>query len=183
MTRAYRYDVDLVRIMYDYTDSVVWFPDPVDYDASGLSAELVAELRAWSALYEEGLDEDFHWRSPDYPDRIDRARQRLAHRLGDELGEGFEVEFDVPHGVWFGPRTAHYRSSAPATNPAAAAHFTGLARAAAEERAFWEQQPAAAGSWFAHQPLSGEVFSADGACSVTREQAEHFVSNDNEPED
>lgn len=178
MTREYRYDVDLVRIMYDYTSSVVWFPDPVDYDASRLSAELVAELRAWGELHEEGLDADFNWRSPDYPDRIDRARQQLAHRLGDELGEAFEVEFAVPHRVWFGPRWARYRSNAPATNPEAAAYFASLAAAAAEERASWGlQAAAAAGSWFAHQPLSGEVFLPDSVNPVTREQAERIVAS------
>ncbi|MCM3658832.1 DUF2188 domain-containing protein [Agromyces mediolanus] len=177
MPQEYRYDIDLVRLMYDYTDSVVWFPDPVDYDASALSAELVAELRAWGELHEKGLDEDFNWRSPDYPDRIDRERQQLAHRLGDELGEAFEVEFDVPHRVWFGPRTAHYRSNTPATNPAAAAYFASLAVAAAEERASWQAQ-AAAGPWFAHQPLSGELFLPDdGVNPVTREPAERIVAN------
>ncbi|MFD6055537.1 DUF2188 domain-containing protein [Agromyces sp. NPDC060279] len=177
MSEEYRYDVDLVRIMYDYTDSVVWFPDPVDYDASGLSAELVAELRAWSALYEEGLDEDFEWRSPEYPARIARASPRLARRLGDELGDAFEIEYEEQHGSPTGPRTDFYRSARPPSNPAAAAYFAGRAEAAAAEQGGERTQSAAAGSWFAHQPLSGDVFVPDSVNPVTREQAERIVAN------
>ncbi|RXZ48638.1 hypothetical protein ESP57_06465 [Agromyces fucosus] len=154
--REYRYDTDVVRLMYDYASSVVWFPDPVRYEQSGLSPELITDLQAWGRLHDEGLDSDFEWRSPDLPGRIDREGQELAHRLGDELGSAFEIEFHVPHGVWFGPRHASYRSPRPPTNPAAAAIFTAWADAARSERAELERRAAerraageSGGAWFA----------------------------------
>ncbi|MFC9561621.1 hypothetical protein [Agromyces sp. NPDC056965] len=131
----YRYDTEIVRLMYDHASSVVWFPDPVRYEQSGLSSELITELRAWGRLHDEGLDHEQQWRSPELPARVDRERQELAHRLGDELGSAFEVEFDVPSGVWFGPRHARVRSTNAPTNPEAAAIFTTWADAARAQRA------------------------------------------------
>ncbi|GAA1779077.1 hypothetical protein [Agromyces lapidis] len=162
--QEYRYDTEVVRLMYDYASSVVWFPDPVRYEQSGLSPELIADLQAWGRLHDEGLDHDLEWRSPELPARVDRERQELAHRLGDELGSAFEVEFAVPHGVWFGPRHASYRSPTPPTNPEAAAIFTALADAARAERAELARQAAERqatggdGGWYAVIPGTGQKF-------------------------
>lgn len=163
----YRYDIDVVRLEYDYMKSVVWFPDPVPYDVTCLSEGLIAELRAWERLYEDGLDSYQEWRSPEYLTRIDKDRPGLAHRIGDELGSAFEVEFAVPSGVWFGPRYASYRSTEEPTNPAAAAAFAALADAARERNEFWRIQAAArrtsppldgAVGWYAVSPQSGRIF-------------------------
>jgi hypothetical protein len=161
-----RYETDVVRLMYDYVSSVVWFPDPVPYEATGFSPELIAELRAWERLYEEGLDENQEWRSLRYLARIDRDRPGLAHRIGDELGSAFEVEFGVPHNVWFGPRHASYRSEREPTNPTAAAAFAAMADVHRERRESWRLQAEAnarsGGSgtpgWYAVSPQSGRVF-------------------------
>ena len=156
--QEYRYDTEVVRLMYDYASSVVWFPDPVRYERSGLSLELIADLRAWGRLHDEGLDYEQQWRSPELPGRVDRERQELAHRLGDELGSAFEIEFDVPQGGGFGPRHASYRSPEPPTNPEAAAIFTALADHARAERAELARRAAerrvagdgeVSGGWFA----------------------------------
>ena len=156
--REYRYDTEVVRVMYDHASSVVWFPDPVRYERSGLSPELISDLRSWGRLHDEGLGHEQQWRSPELPARVDRERQELAHRLGDELGSAFEIEVAVPQGVGFGPRHASYRSPEPPTNPEAAAIFTAwadaaraeraeLARRAAERRAAGEGE--VSGGWFA----------------------------------
>lgn len=165
----YRYETEVVRLMYDYADSVVWFPDSVPYEASGLSSELIADLRAWERLYEEGLDENLEWRSLRYLARIDRDRPGLAHRIGDELGSAFEIEFGVPHGVWFGPRHASYRSEHEPSNPAAAAVFGALANAGRERREYWRIQAAANRAanpdvklgWYAVSPQNGRIFMPD----------------------
>ena len=161
--QEYRYDTEVVRLMYDHASSVVWFPDPVRYERSGLSPELITDLRAWGRLHDEGLDHDFEWRSPELPARVDRERQELAHRLGDELGSAFEVEFHVPHGVWFGPRFAMYRSTEPPTNAEAAAVFAAMADAARAERVALAREsanaaPGDAFGWFAVNPGTGQKF-------------------------
>lgn len=77
------------------------------------------------------------------PGTLGSWRELLAHRIGDELGSAFEVEFHVPPGVWFGPRFASYRSEHEPTNPAAAAAFEAIAEAHRRERKFWDVQAAA----------------------------------------
>ncbi|MDF0514296.1 hypothetical protein PX701_11745 [Agromyces sp. H3Y2-19a] len=123
MAGKYRYDTEVVRIFYDFAESVVWFPDPVDYDESRLSSALVADLRAWGSLHETGRDEDYEWRSPDLRRQAELALRELARRLGRELGSAFEIEYDVDR--------ATYRSPHAPTNRAAAAAFA--ARAAGAE--------------------------------------------------
>ncbi|AWB94732.1 hypothetical protein DCE93_02890 [Agromyces badenianii] len=155
-----RYEEEIIRLFYDYTTTVLWFPYPVAYEESGLSPALIAGLRAWGQLFEDGLDSDFQWRSPELPARVDRERRELAHRLGDELGSAFEVEFDVG----FGPRTASYRSTEPPTNPAAAAVFAAWAEAARAERADLERRAAEhresgeTGGWYAVIPGTEQRF-------------------------
>ncbi|KRC59117.1 hypothetical protein ASE14_15155 [Agromyces sp. Root81] len=162
--QEYRYDTEVVRLFYDHASTVVWFPYPVPYEESGLSPTLVADLQAWGRLHDTGLDHEQQWRSPELPAMADEQRQGLAHRLGDELGSAFEVEFDVPRGVWFGPRKTSYRSSEPPTNPEAAAIFTAWADEARAERAELAQRAAEGWSsdesfgWYAVQPDSGQKF-------------------------
>jgi hypothetical protein len=106
-------------------------------------------------------------RSPEYLARIDRDRPGLAHRLGDELGSAFEIEFDVPQSVGRGPRRTSYRSEREPTNPAAAAAFGAIADAHREQREFWQQQAEAMrasgradvkAGWYAVSPQSGRMF-------------------------
>lgn len=139
----YRYETEVVRLMYDYADSVVWFPDPIPHAATALSEGLVADLDAWLLLHDEQFHHSDGWRTPEHLARAERERQLLAHRIGDELGSAFEVEFHVPPGVWFGPRFASYRSEHEPTNPAAAAAFEAIAEAHRKEREFWDVQAAA----------------------------------------
>lgn len=157
--QEYRYDTEVVRLMYDHASSVVWFPYPVRYEQSKLSPDLIAGLRAWGRLHDEGLDHEQQWRSPDLPARVDRERQELAHRLGDELGSAFEIEFAVPQGVQFGPRHASYRSPEPPTNTEAAAIFTAWADAARAERAELARRATERGA-------AGEVESSGGWFAV-----------------
>ena len=151
--QEYRYDTEVVRLFYDYTSSVVWFPYPIGYDESGLSAALVADLKAWGLLHDEGLDSEQMWRSPELAAQAARECEQLAHRLGDELGSTFEIEFSV-----FTPPKRIYRSAEAPTNPAAAAVFAAWADAARAENARLARAAAERrggeirGRWFAVMP-------------------------------
>ncbi|MBM7831633.1 hypothetical protein JOE59_002338 [Agromyces cerinus] len=158
--QEYRYDTEVVRLYYDYASSVVWFPDPIRYEQSGLSSALIADLQAWRRFHDEGLDHEQQWRSPDLPARARQVGRELAHRLGDELGSAFEVEYDV-----FSPAPARYSSPEPPTNTVAAAAFTARADAARVERAelakLAAERDASGGSgvgWFAVMPGTGQLF-------------------------
>lgn len=160
-----RYEEVIVRLFYDYTDTVVWFPDPVGYDEARLTPDLVEALLAWQRLYDEGLDSDFSWRSADIPERIERELPELARRLGDELGSAFEVEYSLSTGKATGWATRHkvrYRSAHQPTNPDAAAAFEARAVAARAERdrraAIIRQAPPGSVGWFAWNPLTGERY-------------------------
>lgn len=164
-----RYEQEIVRLFYDYTSSVVWFPDPVPYEEARLSESLVASLREWQRLYDEGLDRDFNWRSPDIPERIQRELPELARRLGDELGSEFAVEYAVPGDpptAWRRPPKAEYRSSEAPTNPGAAAAFAARADASRAERERIAERAARSsgdGRWFARNPATGELFDPTNA--------------------
>lgn len=158
-----RYEQEIVRLFYDYASSVVWFPDPVPYENARLSESLVASLREWQRLYDEGLDRDFNWRSPDIPARIERALPELARRLGDELGSEFAVEYAVPDDPPTGgvrPR-AEYRSTEAPANPDAAAAFAARADASRAERERIAERAAGSSGeakWYARNPATGELF-------------------------
>ncbi|MDR5699624.1 hypothetical protein [Agromyces aerolatus] len=170
-----RYEQEIVRLFYDYTDTVLWFPDPVPYDEARLSPELTEALRAWGRRHDEGLRVDQRWQSPDLPAQLAAELPELVERVGDELGSAFTVEYtsrpDDPM-AWAGSRKVRYRSTEPPTNPDASAAFearAAAARAEAEERAqrasagpnpnvVMARRDGTTGEWFAIQPRSGKIF-------------------------
>ena len=72
-------------------------------------------------MYYAGLDADLSWPSPQLEADFLAVGARLARRLADQIGDGFEVQHDT--------ETGHrlVRGSGPARNPAAAAAFRRLA--------------------------------------------------------
>lgn len=174
-----RYEQEIVRLFYDYTDSVVWFPDPVGYEEARLSEELANALRAWGRRNDEALAVNQEWPSHKVREAVEAELVELATRLGDELGSAFQVEYVASRRFRLlgGPsRRVRYRSSRPPTNPAAAAAFTAradAARAASAELAARHAELAEAasdrdirlvgrdrstGGWYAINPQTGERY-------------------------
>jgi hypothetical protein len=114
----------VVRLFPDYAGSVLWFPHPVDYAATGLDGGLVADLIRWEIDYYDALDADFDWRSPDLARAFTTDGVALAYRLAVQLGAAFDIEFASYEA---GVATRRFRSELPADNPRAAAAFTALA--------------------------------------------------------
>ena len=98
---------EVVRVMADYQSFPLWRPGSDDYnvdpDSLPISAELVTELNGWADDFDATLNAD----DPAASGFADAAAEgefaergmRLARRLGEELGEGYSVEyFDVRTG-------------------------------------------------------------------------------------
>lgn len=128
----------LIRLFSDHAGTVLWLNDLVDYDESGLSAGLVADLERWE---ESGA---FH-----------RAAADLARRVAVEVGERYEVGFDGLVDGIPGDRM-HYPHRA--SNPGAEAAFDALFDAAKAALPPAEDEGPNSGGWYAYAPLSGEVF-------------------------
>ncbi|WP_152346523.1 hypothetical protein [Brevibacterium sp. CFH 10365] len=146
-----------IRMFPDYADTVLWVREPIDYEDTGLSDGLVAELEAWEQFYYDSLDPDFTWVSNAAVRAYSAVGTRLAHRVADEVGPQFIVEF--------ASRTesteiVRARSDHRASNSGAESAFTQLFdEVEAEEREaaeFIRNNPG--GEWVAYAPLSGTVF-------------------------
>ncbi|GAA3209567.1 hypothetical protein [Microbacterium terregens] len=144
----YKYATRIVRVFHDYAESVIWFPDPVLYEDSRLTTDLVDGLRSWDAQYYSELTDDFRWRSLDALHSFNRDGLELARRVAVEIGSSFGVEYrSFENGV-----VAELRSDQPAINPDAEGAFQKRAQEAQEEwaaiRARAVANPAAqAGRW------------------------------------
>lgn len=154
-----------VRMFPDHAGTVLWFRDPVDYDLAHLSTGLVHDLACWEQSYYDGLTPDFGWKSADLARRFTTEGNRLAQRVADELGNGYEIEFasyeeDVP--------TRRFRAKGPASNLHAAAAFDVLALAVKTEddeayRARAAVRRGDSHGWYAYSPLSATVFTSPQA--------------------
>jgi hypothetical protein len=149
----------MVRMFPDYADTVLWFGGPVPYDESGLTEGLVRELEDWEQSYYDSLTPDEDWKSAELARQFTAEGNRLAGRVADELGDGYDVQFSsyepgVPPRRFRGARTA--------LNPRATAAFAELAAALiAEQKRFDEAARAPGGEdseWFAVAPLTGAIF-------------------------
>lgn len=108
---------NVVRMFPDYAGTVLWYSGgPVDYKDAHLPAELVADLQAWEASYDNGLDDEMKWRSRDQEKAYWATAADLARRVAEALGNAFVIEGDG----------GKVRSDSPPTCPEAAAAFTAL---------------------------------------------------------
>jgi hypothetical protein len=115
-------DLSTIRIFPDYAHTVIWFTaGPTTYDAARVSTALATRMRAWEQAYYEGLDDDLAWKSPTLRRDFDEEGTRIAGLFAEELGSEFAVEL-IGDG---GP--LRFASSAPASNPEAAAAFAAVA--------------------------------------------------------
>lgn len=149
----------VVRFFPDYGDTVLWLDVPIEYSLTGLTEELVHELRDWEQFYYDSLTRDFTWKSTERAAKYTVEGQRLAQRVADELGDGYEVEFK-PYGENAQARRFH---GTKAPNATAVAAFDALeaAEQAGKEgafRALAARPPGEGTGWFATAPLSGKVF-------------------------
>jgi hypothetical protein len=136
---------EVVRMFPDYAGTVLWYGGgPVDYDDAHLPAGLVADLEAWEASYDEGLDDELEWRSRDLEKAHAVQGAELARRVAEALGSAFVIQGD----------RGKVRSDRPPTSPEAAAAFNALAdqeEAAYNERARLVAEGAEL-SWSAYPP-------------------------------
>jgi hypothetical protein len=149
----------VVRMFPDYADTALWLSEPVPYEVSGLTDGLVRELEAWEQFYYDSLTPDEDWKSAELARQFTAEGNRLAGRVADELGDGYEVQFrsyepDVP------VRT--FRGKRPTLNPRAAAAFGELVADLNAERERLDEAVSASGGegseWFAVAPLTGVIF-------------------------
>jgi hypothetical protein len=149
----------MVRMFPDYADTVLWFGGLVSYDESGLTEGLVRELEDWEQSYYDSLTPYEDWKSAELARQFTADGNRLAERVAEELGDGYEVQFNsyepgVP------PR--RFRGARPGLNPRATAAFAELAAAlTAEQERLANVASAPDGEnneWFAVAPLTGAIF-------------------------
>jgi len=133
------YATSIVLLSPGHTRSVICFSEPVPYAETQLDPPLIAGLRTWGASYSAGLAPDYSWRSPTAEARFWATGARLAQRLADQIGDAFQVQYDV------GRTQRRVRGAHPARNPDAAAAFT---RMADDARADWARlREVAARAW------------------------------------
>lgn len=129
----------MVRLSPGHPDGVICFSEPVVYEKTQLDPDLIADLQAWDASYSAGLTPDHSWRSTDAEVDFYAAGASFAQRVADQIGDAFQVEYDV------GETQRRVRGAHPARNPEAAATF---ARMANDARAEWANlREAAAQAW------------------------------------
>ncbi|SEJ71099.1 hypothetical protein SAMN04487917_110113 [Arthrobacter sp. yr096] len=154
----------VVRLFPDYGDTVLWLNLPIDYELTGLPGDLVDELRAWELSYYASLTPEIKWKSAALATRFTEEGNRLAQRVADELGPGFEIEFrSYEEGV----PTRRFRGIA-AANATAVAAFTALVTESRDERLRISDAVASSGQggitgWYAYAPRSGSVFESPPA--------------------
>lgn len=148
-----------IRLYPDYADTVLWLYGPVAYADAKLSAALTADMEAWEASYYASLDSNQSWTYPMAAAPFTATGRKLAQRLAEELGEGFEVDFHS-----YAPRSIRkrFRSEQPSQNPAAADAFHAMVAAEEEVKARFEADQSDGVGWFAYAPLSGTVFDPSG---------------------
>lgn len=148
-----------VRMFPDYADTVLWCGGPVPYSMSGLSRKLVRDLVAWEQFYYDALRADLVWKSAELSRDFTQQGDRLAARLAQELGEGYEVEFrsyepGVPARIC--------RESGAARNPCAVTAFDRIVRElgcdADESESSATEHPDADRKWSAYAPRSGKRY-------------------------
>jgi len=121
------YATTVVRLFPDHAGSAIWFSSPLPYEESQLDAPLIADLRAWEDRHHDGLDSDYEWRTPELETHFHADGARLARRLADQIGDDFQVQYEL------GGSHRRIRGVGPARNPDAAAVFHRLADTAREE--------------------------------------------------
>ncbi|AXH35010.1 hypothetical protein DVJ78_05910 [Humibacter sp. BT305] len=149
------YATRIVRIFPDHADSVVWFSDPVPYDETGLTAELVERLAAWETSYYAALTDTFEWSGRISLHDFDRTGLALAHDVAEEIGPDVEVEY---RSFEDSGAIALARAEGEATNPDARDAF---ARRAQRERERWaalraRRSEGAGTVWFARSASGAE---------------------------
>lgn len=148
-----------IRLYPDYADTVLWLYGPVSYADARLSPALSADMETWEASYYDSLDSQQSWKHPQTAAPFSATGRKLAHRLADELGVGFEVDFHS-----YAPRSVRklFRSEQSSQNPAAAEAFRAMVAAEDELKAQFAADQGNGIGWFAYAPLSGAVFDPGG---------------------
>lgn len=149
-----------MRLFPDYAGTVLWFAGPVDYQLSGLTPELVDELRDWEQFYYDVLTPELDWSSPELAHQYTVKGNHLAGRVADELGDGYEVEF---RSYEPGAPRRRFRGTGHALNPWAVAAFDELVAALRTEQdrtasALTASHNGDRTGWVAYAPLSGTTF-------------------------
>ena len=145
-----------IRLFPDYAGTVLWLDEPISYELSGLSPELVHSLEAWEESYYRSLTPDFEWVSDGAARDFTAEGNRLAQRLADELGDGYDVSFkSYEDGV---PRRI-FRSSGAAPNTGAVDAFNKLSTARPVKESGRAAGPTGNDAgWYAWAPLSDASF-------------------------
>lgn len=152
------FETRIVRLFPDYGGSVIWFSDPMSYEETRLSSDLVQRLKAWEELYYRALDDDFKWRSDQLRERFGLDGIELSDAVSKEIGPEFEV--------WLGSNGAiqdppPFVSDIPATNSAAREAFAFRARRARDDwarlRRIHAENKTGLPTWSAHSE-SGAIF-------------------------
>ncbi|XBH21334.1 hypothetical protein V5R04_14150 [Jonesiaceae bacterium BS-20] len=127
-------DVDFLTVYLspNYCDTADTLEDLVYHASSGLSGDLLSDLRWWARSYRDLFDENQVWKSPDHMRAFKQTGTALARRIADELGSEHEVEFWP---LQEGEPSCRFHSVGPATNPRAAAAFSGLKQRLRDEEA------------------------------------------------
>ncbi|ALE06435.1 hypothetical protein AL755_14820 [Arthrobacter sp. ERGS1:01] len=110
----------------------------------------------WEDSYYQSLTPEWAWKSPAVAADFTAAGNGVAERLADELGQGFEVEFQSYE---LGVPVRVFASRSPAGSPLAADTFRRIAAAADAERVrllALSQEPGV--GYYAYAPLSGTEF-------------------------
>lgn len=152
------FETRIVRLFPDYGGSVIWFSDPMPYDETRLSPDLVRRLEAWEESYYRGLDDEMNWKSDQLRERFGLDGIELSDAVSKEIGPEFEVRLGSNGAIQDHPP---FVSEVPATNSAAREAFTFRARRALDDwarlRRIQAENETGSPIWTAHSE-SGAIF-------------------------
>lgn len=152
------FETRIVLVGPDYGCSVIWFSDPVPYEETRLSSDLVRRLTAWEELYYRGLDDEMKWRSGQLRERFGLDGIELSDAVSKEIGPEFEVRLRSNGAIQDPPP---FVSDTPATNSAAREAFAFRAWRARDDwarlRRIQAENETGSPIWSAHS-ASGAIF-------------------------
>ena len=146
-----------IRMFPDYTGTVLWISMPIEYEDTGLSGGLVAQLEAWEQYYYDSLDSDFNWVPGTAARTFTEEGVRLARLVSAEVGPQFIVEFSSYEP---GAATVLMHAETAAQTREAESAFAHLFDEVEEDdrRTAELVRNEPDGEWTAYAPLSGTVF-------------------------
>lgn len=133
--------------------------EQIEFEDTGLSPDLVEDLKQWATLYRESFNDNWEWKTPELERGYTEQASALAQRIADELGDEHEVQYQPNDG---NSPPMKFQASGQGSNPQAITALAEFLQGLRDQEAQHMQQvETAAGEgfegsvgWWSNGPLS-----------------------------